>query len=388
MLWDRRTGRYELLAPDAHGCADREGGGGEPVISDNGRYVASTLSVRPSAHRPEQTEIVVVRDRWLRRTIRVSVSYRGGVPNAASYGPAISGDGRFIAYETTASDIVRGDVAGAKGFNGEVLLWDMKTGRTERVGPSVRRFGDETRFPSISGDGRYVSFTGRGAHFVANQLDPTCLDLCHDVPDQVYMFDRLTKHLLLLSASPEGYLGNSSSGFDSNGHSMSADGRYVAFESEATNLAPPDDSVDNLAVGDRSSDIYLWDRLSGKLTRVSLNMAGLPSSGNAQQAAVSPNGQFVAFISRAVDLVAGKTNVRQDPSDPTASQPVFDVYVYDRSSGQMTRASVSTDGTQSDLDAYDPIVSDRGEVTFNSAASTLASGDTNEREYAYIHTVH
>ena len=142
--------------------------------------------------------------------------------------------------------------------------------------------------------------------------------------------------------------------------SISADGSYVAFASFASNLVSGDTND--------TSDIFVRDRLTGQTTRVSVDSSGMQGNGWSYDPSISADGRYVAFNSEATNLVAGDTNDRRD------------VFVYDRVTGQTTRVSVSSGGTQGngDYGSYLPSISADGRyVAFDSDANNLVSGDTN-----------
>jgi len=147
------------------------------------------------------------------------------------------------------------------------------------------------------------------------------------------------------------------SNHDSYNPSISADGRFVAFESEATNLVSGDTN--------NFRDIFVHDRQTGQTTRVSVASDGTQANGHSFDPSISADGRYVAFISLASNLVSGDTNDHQD------------IFVHDRQTGQTTRVSVASDGTQANDHSFDPSISADGRyVAFISFASNLVGGDT------------
>ena len=152
-----------------------------------------------------------------------------------------------------------------------------------------------------------------------------------------------------------------SSGVQGNGRSccpsISADGRFVAFASEASNLVPGDTNG--------AWDVFVYDRQTGEITRVSVASDGAQGNGDSGGPAISADGRFVAFYSSASNLVPGDTN------------GVEDVFVHDRLTGQTTRVSVASDGAQGNDLSWQPSISADGRfVAFASRASNLVPGDT------------
>lgn len=167
---------------------------------------------------------------------------------------------------------------------------------------------------------------------------------------------------LLLSATSGGAPGNAAS----DRPSISADGRYVAFQSAATNLAAADSNV--------RRDIFLLDRQSGSITRASKGILGAESNGDSQAAAIASAGRYIAFESTATNLVTSDSNIAQD------------VFVYDTSLGTTMRASVSTGGTAGNAESFKPQLSSNGRfVVFMSYATNLVAGDSNVLSDVFLH---
>ena len=133
--------------------------------------------------------------------------------------------------------------------------------------------------------------------------------------------------------------------------SISADGRFVAFESSASNLV----------AGDSNGliDVFVHDRKSGETTRISLASDGSQTNSYSYGGFISVDGRYVAFVSYASNLVTGDTNEMED------------VFFHDRQSGETTRVSVASDGAQADNSSSYPSISADGRyVAFFSVAST------------------
>ena len=155
---------------------------------------------------------------------------------------------------------------------------------------------------------------------------------------------------------------------------ISADGRFVVFNSAAANLVANDTN--------NSTDIFVRDRTLNTTTRVSVTSTGAERTGDSTVPRISANGRFVVFLSNA-PLVVEDTQTCQAPPAATACQ---DVYVHDRETGVTTRVSVSSQGTQADGDSFEPHISGDGRfVVFESAATNLVPGDTNGNRDAFLH---
>jgi hypothetical protein len=229
----------------------------------------------------------------------------------------------------------------------DVFARDRQNGTTERV--SVDSSGGQgngsSYAPSMSADGRYVAF-----HSLASSLVSMDTNLSSDV----FVRDRQSGTTQLVSVNSGGMQANGNSYYPS----ISADGRFVAFWSLASNLVPGD--TNNLA------DVFVRDRQSGTTERVSVDSTGSQGNGGSYYPAISSDGRYVAFWSSASTLAAGDTN------------GVADVFLRDRQGGSTERDSVNSAGAQGNDDSYSPSISADGrDVAFYSVATNLVPGDTN-----------
>lgn len=293
-------------------------------------------------------------------TVRVSVDSGGREGVFQSTAPSISGNGRYVAFASAASNLVTGDTNNAW----DVFVHDRQSGATTRVSvDSAGRQGNgsssEYFMPSVSGDGRYVTFHSMATNLVAGDTN--------DYQD-VFVHDRLSGETTRASVNSAGGQGNAPGfGFGGERTSISADGRYIAFSSSASNLVPGDTND----VG----DVFVHDRLAGATTRASVSSAG--SQGNDWSwgiTSISADGQYVVFASAASNLVANDNNDSED------------VFVHDRRTGTTTRASVDSVGLQANGSSGSPLISANGRyVAFTSRASNLVVGDTNDTEDVFVH---
>ena len=207
----------------------------------------------------------------------------------------------------------------------------------------------ESGWPSISADGRFIAFTSSSINLSAianSQYD-------------IYVHDRLTGNTELISKSICGTQSNGSS----NPSSISADGRFVAFSSTATDLVEKD--TNNFC------DIFIYDMQSGKTELVSIASDGVQANNNCYSPSISADGRFVAFETISSNLIMNDTNLS------------VDIFVHDRLTNSTVRASLASDGTQCEpfYDYYDnesPSISANGEfVAFSSYAYDLVINDTN-----------
>ena len=220
---------------------------------------------------------------------RVSVDSAGAEGSSNSFEPSISGDGRYVAFVSLASNLVAGDINGSD----DIFVHDTVTMTTTRVSvDSAGVEGSSNSFePSISGDGRYVAFVSLASNLVAGDTNGS---------DDIFVHDTVTMTTTRVSVDSAGVEGSSNS-FEP---SISGDGRYVAFVSQASNLVGGDFNGSN--------DIFVHDTVTVTTTRISVDSAGVEGSSNSFEPSISRDGRYVAFVSLASNLVVGDTNGSDD----------------------------------------------------------------------------
>ena len=270
--------------------------------------------------------------------------------------PSISGTGRFVVFGSISQDLVPGD---PNGLRSEVYVRDRTNATTAlvSVGHDGSRVAGNSYAPTVSANGRYVSFSSDGA-----TLDPADTDQQRDV----FVRDLATNSTRLVSLSSEEVPGDRPSGTPS---SISASGRYVVFESSASNLV--DDDLN------RDTDLFVRDLVAGTTSRVSLSSSEAEGNATSIDPTISSDGRYVAFESVATNLVPGDTNFR------------WDYFVRDRATGTTERVSVSSSEAQANQDACCnggvPAISANGRyVAFTSEASNLVAGDTNKTADVFV----
>jgi RHS repeat-associated protein len=356
-------------------------------VSGDGRYV--TLQWRPPNLVPGDTngsEDVFVRDRGTGQTHLVSLSSTGEQGNGASAIPEISADGRYVAFESSATNLVPGDT----NAHGDVFVRDLEAGRTVRA--SVDGAGNELPYGGniygYSDDGRHVLFygfdklrvwdmgTGRStpvaddAFYGAISADGNLVvydsDLDDIVPgddnevDDVFLVDVAAGETTRISVPPvPGPFTRGS--FEP---SISGDGRYISFESYDAYV--PEDTGDD-------SQLYVHDRVTGTTTLASANAAGEPANGFVSWARLSGDGRYLSYDTNASNLVPGDTN------------DDWDIFVKDRLTGQVSRASVGPAGGQADDGSGLASISADGQhVSFFSSAHNLTASQIATPEI-YVH---
>jgi Tol biopolymer transport system component len=333
--------------------AEASGDSYDSSISANGRFVAFA-STAPNLVAGDTNGYVdvFVHDRRTDTTRRVSLSSGGNQSNGDSDWTSISADGRFVAFESDASNLVPGDT----NSHTDVFVHDRETGSTRRV--SVSSDGSEgngdSEYASISADGGLVAFSSAASNLVRGDSNGT---------NDIFVRDRTIRRTRRVSVSSAGSEGD---GF-SYSPSISADGRSVAYSSAATNLVPGDTNDD--------TDIFVRDRETARTRRVSVSSGGVEGNGNSGSPSLSADGRTVAFDSSASNLVGGDTNLSGD------------IFVRDREAGVTSRVSVSSVGTEGNGSSYAPTISARGRfVTFYSGAGNLVgTEDTNNYRDVFLH---
>ena len=323
-----------------------------PAISDDGRYVAFSSSAKNLvAGDKNYFWDIFVHDRQTGITDRVSVDSSGAEANGASFDAAISADGRYVAFYSYASNLVEGDTNG----DSDIFIHDCQTGITERV--NVASDGTEANigaaYPSISADGRYVTFTTNASNLVVGDTNDA-----HDI----FIHDRQTGITERMNVASDGTQANGWSNFSE----ISADGRYVTFHSSANNLVAGDTNG--------TGDVFVRDRQTGITERVNVAAERTQNNSSSAYIATSADGRYATYHSSASNLVAGDTNER------------VDVFLYDRQTGVTEIMSVSSDGTQANQASSFPSISAEGQcVAFSSDASNLVVSDTNGVSDIFVH---
>jgi Tol biopolymer transport system component len=288
-------------------------------------------------------------------TTRVSVGTGDVQGRGFSSYPAISADGRFVAFASLAPNLVAGDTNG----EADVFVRDRVTGATTRVNVATDGTQSEGEYSyglpllALSADGQHVAFASHARNLVPGDTN--------GVTD-IFVHDRPTGVTTRVSMATWGEQANDSSQWPS----ISADGRIVAFESAASNLVGADTNG--------ASDVFVHDLQSGLTTRVSVGTGGSEANHGGGSPSISADARFVAFTSLSNDLVPGDTNNRSD------------IFVHDRMTGTTTRVSVATGGAEAHGQSYWPSISADGtRVAFWSTASDLVAGDSGPYEDVFVH---
>ena len=297
-VYDRSTGLTERVSVDSSG-AEGNGVSGDPAISADGQVVVfmSNASNLVSGDTNGKRD-AFVHDRATGITERVSVDSSGAEGNRTSDSPAISADGRVVSFISNSTNLVAGDTNVAW----DTFVHDRASGITQRVSvdSSGAEGNDASDSPAMSADGQIVAFRSYASNLVAGDVNG-----CPDV----FVHDRSTGLTERVSVDSFGAEGNGSSGHFVVSQFITADGRIVAFVSDATNLV----------IGDTNgwSDVFVHDRLTGTTECVSVSSSREQENWLSENPTISADGLVVAFDSNSSNLVDSDTN------------GVWDVFVHD-----------------------------------------------------------
>lgn len=325
----------------------------KPKISGDGRYVVyNTYATNLIADDKSSSADVLIWDRQTRSTIKVSKAFDGGPSFGSSFGGSISDDGRYVAYASHAENIVSGDSNGSD----DVFVWDRQTGIATKVSRAFDGGGIDggAGSPAISADGRYIAYTSAASNIVDDN------DTSH--APNVFVWDRQTGVTRRVSQTLDG---GAAPGF-SRGPTLSADGRYIVYSSFASNIVSDDTN--------NEVDVFVWDRDTGTTRKVSQSSSGgAANSYSADHAAISRDGRFIAYHSNASNIVSGDANNRMD------------VFVWDRDTESTIKVSRAADGGGINHDASSPTISDDGRfITYESEASNIDPADVNKYEDIFM----
>lgn len=392
---DTATGTTTLVSVARAGGRGGNAGSHRAFVSTNGRHVIFQSSATDLVAGAGGTYGIFHRDVSTGITRAVSVAPNGAFANEPAYMEAISGNGRFVVFSSTATNLQPGCSVGTP----SQYVRDLVAGTTTVVNVDNTGTNCGNSFShgplQISDDGRYVSFESFSSDLVDNDGNTST---------DVFVRDLAARRTILVSVGTSGESSLAGGALPS----MSANGRFVVFQACA----------DDLVTNDRNSacDIFIRDVQVGSTMLVSINRTGTASGNNlfdrvsqtfvggSFQSAISLNGQYVAFTSGSTDLVAGDTNrqadlfVRNLSSGTTklvqgggpgwlpllsasgryllfTSVASLDLYVSDQQTGQVTlvnRAAPGSEGLSSPPRSA-RISRDGSTVVFSSRATNLVN---------------
>ena len=275
-------------------------------------------------------------------------------PNGPAQSVALSADGRWVAF-------------GAQGANGydDLYLYDRTTEALTLVtaAPDGTPSNGWVGAPAMVPDGRYLAFYAWASNLVAGDTNAV---------QDLFFYDRTTATISRLSVATNGGQANDRTG-DSRGDSgpaLSADGNIVAFHSAASNLTRGNDNG--------RTDVFVYDRQALSMTLISHGPAGVVGNGDSSHPALSVDGRYVLFASRATNL---------DPSVPVLQNPgASQIYLYDRNDDSTVLISRGPDGRPGDGESSTPTISGDGRyLVYASSATNLVAGDSNQVADIFLH---
>jgi Tol biopolymer transport system component len=346
------TGQITRVSVSATG-GDPNGSSTLPSVSADGTYVAfvsDATDLTEAGSAPKNN--VFVRNMVTGVTTQVSLSTSGQQPNGYSTRPSISGDGTYIAFDSTATDLSTTPVA--KGFT-QVYLTDTETGTTTLE--SVNAEGDPGNADSLRAA---LSSDGSSLVYVSDATNLTSVDT--GGLRNVYELDLATGETQLVSVGLNGAPANATS----SRASVSTDGQYVSFESRADNLVA--------GTSNHQYQVYLRDTVNNVTTLVSVNFHGKPGNGSSTRPSVSGTGQYIAFQANS-------------PMSRDATNHERDIYIRDVDNNVTYLVDYGVGGAESNAASVRPSISSDGtQVIFASSATNLTSQGGNGYQQIYLAT--
>ena len=324
----------------------------DPDISANGRFIVfSSIANNLLAEDSDTTSDVYLFDRQTNTLELISVNSSEVKGNGSSGSPVVSDDGNYVAFYSGATNLVGSDLNG----RGDIFIRNRAAGTTEIVSVSSSEVQGTSSCinPSISGNGMFVAFESFSNNLVTGDTnghtDVFVRDVAGGTTERISIGD--------LEQQSTGISGNASVSFD---------GRYVAFESAASNLIQLDTN--------NSRDVFIRDRGTGGTIRVSVSDSEAEGNSSSQSPSLSNDGTLVAFHSSASNLIGtADTNSRGD------------IFVRNLNAQTTERISIPASGGEGDADCYDPCISPDGRfVTFESESTNMVPEFTTFRREAYL----
>ena len=340
-VFDRWRGQVER---DSVNSAEAQALGGNSLaaaLSASGRFVVFQSEGTNLASGVGGLYNIFVRDRLRGTTTLVSRAdkHLGSAPNGQSYTPTLSPSGRYVVFKSAATNLVPDDTNG----KADIFLYDMARRRTTRISlnSSQDQADNETVLPSVSADGKRVVFSSYATNLVPDDTnsrgDVFLRDLRHGTTERV-------------SVSEFGEQANNSS---THPH-IAANGRYVAFDSYASNLVMDDSNG--------FEDVFVRDLKTGANTLASVHSDGTQGNGYSFSPRLSADGRYVVFLSSATNLVDNDTN-----------GTVVDAYLHDRKTGRTRLVSLTDSGEQFTQNIAAVDISPLGDkVSFQTQAANYA----------------
>ncbi len=341
-------------ASDTHDGNQADAGCWVASCSSSGRWITffseATNLVPGDTNAADDVFLV---DRKKDTITRISVTDDGTEGNAASDWPSLSGNGRWVVFESDATNLVPGDT---NGFT-DIFVHDRKLGTVRRVSVSTdgTQADDDCERPHISANGKWIAFESTATNLVAGDTNGESDLFLHRLGKGT------TERVEIAGAGVEADDGSFTP-------RLSANGRHIAFLSQATNLVAGDTNG--------NQDAFVHDSKQGTTVRVSVTSDGTEASGSTSQLEMSANGRWVVMQSSATNLVPGDVNFASDG------------FLHDLKKGATTMVTVADDGTYESQGCFSTHISPNGRfVSWSTNADNLVAGDGGTHIDAFLRDV-
>ncbi|MDD5754864.1 MAG: hypothetical protein PHN45_08945, partial [Methylococcales bacterium] len=313
----------------------------QPALDTTGQFVAFASDALNLSTYALGLSAIYLKNTQTGDLTPISTNSYGEFADSNASNPSISGDGRYVVFQTAAANLTTDD----KNSASDIFLKDTQTDALSLVAGKVGN--GESLNAKISTDGHYVVFQSVASNFVSNDFNGAY---------DIYLQDLQTNTLKLISTNNLGVEGNHAS-YEPN---LSANGSVIAFASDADNLVTGDNNINR--------DVFVKNTSSGAIQLISTSFKGGAANGLSDSPNLSSDGTKIAFRSFASDLVANSVN------DGNA-----DIYVKDLTTQKLTQINFALDGSTANGTSWNPIISPDGNfVAFISDATNLVANDTND----------
>ncbi|MBD2329048.1 Calx-beta domain-containing protein [Alkalinema sp. FACHB-956] len=357
-LWERSTGNITLLS--GLSGVTQAGTSSNPVINQDGSVVAFTSTA---------SGLLGVSDRnglagldvfvWTKANglelVSINQNFNGS-GNGSSFNPVVSADGQYVAFISTANDLLPGDNDGSQA---DVFVYGVTSGTFDQISINPAVSGGSG---TVSGRLAISANGGRIAFATSSRLLATDTNIFNDI----YVWDRASGNFILGSVSSTGTQAGDGS---SDAPVLSANGRYLAFTSAASNL---------VATGDANGalDVYWRDLDATNPSRLISQVGGVAGNSSSLSPVISDDGKTIVFVSSATNLIANDTNNRADAFAYNVDTQVLSL---------VTRRQGVTTPTVGDSGTQNPAISGDGKFAFfSSDATNLVPQDTNGAEDVFF----
>lgn len=344
---DRYTNTTQLVSVNSAGTNAGNSWSQAPTISSDGRYVAfNSPATNLTATNPGGTIEVYVRDLVNQTTTLASASSTGAAANSTAYDGSISGDGNFVVFRSSASNLMSGVVPSSE----QVFMKDLTDSSVKLISKNASgaMANANTTGPRVSCEGRFIVF----------------LTNATNLPGQTSAIWNIYLADMLHGGAITDITPNVPSGTSFGAMTISCNGAYIGFNSDASNLVSSDTNS--------QVDAFVYDRIANSFDLVSKSSGGTLGNGTSGEVSVSNDGRFAAYSSGATNLVSSDTN-----ND-------YDIFLHDRLSGTTELVSKNASGTQANGFSFQPNISSNAKyIVYASTATNLISGYSNSNGLGY-----